>query len=245
MTAPKAKLAGLARVAALCAGFTLGLTACTGEMPRTGAETPPAEADFNAGVAAYKQGDYKTAFEKFEPLAEQGYAGAQYNLGVMYDKGRGVPQDYAEAVGWWRKAAEQGHAEAQYNLGTVYHKGRYAMGWIGSSRGVPQDYAEAVRWYRKAAEQGLADAQFNLGHLYRFGKGVPQNEEAAAKWYCHAAKQGQAEALRELEGMNTTAAMAAEMEPGTAQIMAAMGLPYTPHHARPKYPTPAECRPPG
>ncbi len=57
MTTPKAKFAGLALIAALCAGFTLGLTACTDERARTGAETPPAEADYNAGLAAYKQGD--------------------------------------------------------------------------------------------------------------------------------------------------------------------------------------------
>ncbi len=44
MTTPKAKLAGLALIAALCAGFTLGLTACADQRARTGAETPPAEA---------------------------------------------------------------------------------------------------------------------------------------------------------------------------------------------------------
>ena len=184
MTTPKAKFAGLALIAALCTGFTLGLTACTGKMPRTGAETPPAEADFNVGVAAYKQGDYKTAFEKFEPLAEQGYAGAQYNLGVMYNKGHGVPQDYAEAARWYRKAAEQGNAGAQFNLGVMYDKGQ----------GVPQDYAEAVKWYRKAAEQGVAEAQFNLGFMYRNGLGIPQDYAEALRWYRKAAEQGDARA---------------------------------------------------
>ncbi len=52
-------------------------------------------------------------------LAAQGDAHAQFNLGVMYDKGRGVSQDYAEAVKWYRKAAEQGHASAQHNLGVM------------------------------------------------------------------------------------------------------------------------------
>ena len=58
----------------------------------------------------------------------------------MYANGEGVPQDYAEAVKWYRRAAEQGYAAAQYNLGAVY----------ATARGVPQDYAEAVKWYRRA-----------------------------------------------------------------------------------------------
>ena len=59
--------------------------------------------------------------------------------------GRGVAQDYAEAMRWYRKAADQGNAVAQYNLGGLYENGR----------GVAQDYAEAMRWYRKAADQGI------------------------------------------------------------------------------------------
>ncbi len=93
------------------------------------------------GLAAAKRGDYATALREFRPLAEQGNAQAQYYIGFMYRKGRGVPQDDAEAAKWYRKAAAQGNAEAQNNLGGMYRKGR----------GVPQDYAEAVKWYRKAA----------------------------------------------------------------------------------------------
>ena len=63
----------------------------------------------------------------------------------MYRNGEGVPQDYAEAVKWYRLAAEQGDADAQYNLGLMYDNGN----------GVPQDYKEAVKWYRLAAEQGV------------------------------------------------------------------------------------------
>ena len=76
---------------------------------------------------------------------------------------RGVPQDYAEAVKWYRLAADQGYASAQSNLGIMYDEGR----------GVPQDYAEAVKWYRLAADQGDADAQINLGSMYANGQGRP------------------------------------------------------------------------
>ena len=51
--------------------------------------------------------------------AERGNASAQYNLGVMYAKGQGVRQDYAEAVRWYRRAAEQGDVQAQSNLGVL------------------------------------------------------------------------------------------------------------------------------
>ena len=173
MTTSRAPFADPTLIAAMCAGFILVLTACTYESARTGAETPPAEADFNAGVAAYKQGDYATALREWRPLAKQGNAGAQNNLGVMYSNGRGVPQDYAKAVEWYRKAAEQGYADAQYNLGVMYDHGR----------GVPQDDAEAVGWYRKAAEQGYAKAQFNLGNMYITGLGVPLDYAQAHMWY--------------------------------------------------------------
>ncbi len=126
----------------------------------------------NAGVAAYKWGAYATAYREWHPLAKQGNAKAQYNLGLMYRKGQGVPKDDAEAVGWWRKAAEQGNAGAQNNLGVMYRNGH----------GVPQDYAKAVGWYRKAAEQGYATAQHNLGVMYGKGLGVPQDEAQAHMW---------------------------------------------------------------
>jgi hypothetical protein len=127
----------------------------------------------NAGVAAYKWGAYGIALREWRPLAEQGNAKAQYNLGLMYRNGHGVPQDDAEAMGWWRKAAEQGNAGAQNNLGVMYRNGH----------GVPQDYAEAMGWYRKAAEQGYATAQHNLGVMYGKGLGVPQDEAQAYMWF--------------------------------------------------------------
>jgi len=57
-----------------------------------------ASTDFATGLAAYKRGDYKNAFRKFEKLAEQGNPLAQNELGIMYEKGKGVPQDYTQAV---------------------------------------------------------------------------------------------------------------------------------------------------
>jgi TPR repeat protein len=80
----------------------------------------PSLADLDAGLLAANQGDFVTALKNWKPMAEQGHAGAQYNLGVMYKNGRGIPQDYMQAAAWYRKAAEQGIANAQYNLGGMY-----------------------------------------------------------------------------------------------------------------------------
>ena len=136
------------------------------------------------GYAAYKSGDYATTLTEWRPLAEQGDAKAQNNLGVLYDKGHGVPQDYKTAMKWYRLAAKQGHAKAQYNLGLMYDKGH----------GVPQDDKTAVKWYRLAAEKGVDSAQNFLGMRYALGKGVPKNYKTAVKLLTLAAKQGNATA---------------------------------------------------
>ena len=120
---------------------------------------------FDNAVAAYEQGDYATALRLYRRLADQGKPDAQYNLGVMYTKGQGVPQNHAEAVKWYRRAADQGFARAQYNLGLMYANGQ----------GLTQDDVQAVKWYRLAANQGDADAQVNLGRLR--GEGLIMDEE--------------------------------------------------------------------
>jgi uncharacterized protein len=81
------------------------------------------------------------SFAMFTKAANQGIAMAQFNLGVMYYEGQGVPQDYKQAVFWYRKASDQALATAQYNLGLSYFKGE----------GVPQDYVEAHKWFNIAA----------------------------------------------------------------------------------------------
>jgi TPR repeat protein len=135
--------------------------------------------------------DDKEAMKWYRLAADQGYASAQNNLGLMYANGQGVPKDDKEAVKWYRLAADQGNANAQFNLG-----GRYANG-----QGVPQDYKEAVKWYRLAADQGNASAQFSLGVRYDNGQGVLQDFEEAVKWYRVAADQGNADAQNNLGAM--------------------------------------------
>ena len=154
------------------------LAGCAAEGPDAGTDVRGWPDQLKVGGAAYDRGDYATALKEFRPLAEQGNADAQFNLGFMYENGLGVPQDYAEAVKWYRNAAE-GQASAQYNLGNMYREGR----------GVPQDDAEAAKWYRKAAEQNRASGQENLGVSYAEGRGVPQDYVQALMWLNLAAEQ--------------------------------------------------------
>jgi TPR repeat protein len=112
---------------------------------------PAAAGPFEDGFAAASRGDYTTAYRLWRPLAEQGVPGAQYNLGVMYANGEGVPKDEREAVRWYRKAAEQGAPSAQFNLAYLYATGR----------GVPKDDVQAYVWWNLAAAQGHEDANKN------------------------------------------------------------------------------------
>ena len=128
--------------------------------------------DFQKGVDAYEKGDYATALKEWTPLADQGHAKAQYNLGVAYANGEGVIQDYKTAVKWYILSAEQGNAKAQYNLGIMYDNGQ----------GVLQDYKTAVKWYILSAEQGNAEAQYNLGVMYALGQGVIEDKVYAHMW---------------------------------------------------------------
>ena len=145
-------------------------------------------ADFEKGLRAYNKGDYKAALRQFRPLAEEGHAEAQFNLGVMHYYGEGIPKDDGQAVFWYRKAAEQGVAEAQFNLGFMYANGE----------GVPEDDRQAVFWFRKAAEQGVAPAQTNLGTMYAVGRGVAEDDRQAVFWVRKAAEQGYAPAQTKL-----------------------------------------------
>ena len=103
-------------------------------------------ADFAAGMRAYEQRDYATAVKEWRPLAEAGDAPTQFNLGLMYLDGVGVPQSSEHAIEWFRRAADQGYAKAQYNLGSLYAVGR----------GVRKDLITAHMWMNLCAASGDA-----------------------------------------------------------------------------------------
>jgi len=98
---------------------------------------------YEDGRAAYFRKDYSIALGFWRPLAEQGNVGAQFYLGVLYERGQGVPKDYVEGAKWYQRSAEQGDADSQYRLGGLYEAGY----------GVPQDYVQAHKWYNLAASK--------------------------------------------------------------------------------------------
>ena len=126
--------------------------------------------------------DKSMAMNWYRKAAEQGNINVQYNIGVLYEQGKGgLHQSDALAVEWYRKAAEQGHANAQNNLGFMHKQGKcglhqsdaLAVEWYRKSaeQGVARNYPAAMKWYQMAADQGYADAQYNLRLMYKQGKG--------------------------------------------------------------------------
>ena len=137
--------------------------------------------------------NFEKAAEWWYKAAEQGYADAQYNLGVFYIR---VKENAAEAFKWFLKAAEQGQADAQYRLVDCYLYGK----------GTEVDQNEAGKWLQKAAENGNADAQTKLGYIL-CGMAEDDNPDfaefskfhvEAVKWFRLAAEQGNSDACFEL-----------------------------------------------
>lgn len=120
----------------------------------------------------------------FLKLAEMGIADAQYNLGVCYEQGDGVAQDFKQAVYWYKKAVDQGNVKAQHNLGICVYNGY----------GVDVDHAEAARLFRLSAEQGDMYAQYNLAVLLMNGDGVEKNVFEAIEMLKKAAENGHPQA---------------------------------------------------
>lgn len=133
-------------------------------------------------------GRYRKAFHWYASAARANNPVAQFNLGVMYDRGLGVRRNVIQAARWYRSAARRGIPYAQYNLASLYEHG--ALNQDNISR--------AAHWYRSAAEQGLTRAQYQLGRMYHAGVGVRRDNEAAVKWLRGAAEHGLAPAQYDL-----------------------------------------------
>ena len=139
-------------------------------MPK--ADAGDAKAQLELAWHYERQRNWALALHWYQLAAEQGVAGAQTNLGVLHQLGRGALQSYSVAAEWYKKASDQGEAVAQSNLAQLYFHGL----------GVPQDYVEASVWYFKAASQGFAKAQYNLGIMYYEGKGVAKDNTLSYVW---------------------------------------------------------------
>lgn len=118
--------------------------------------------------------------QMLEQYSIEGSAESENKLGVLFRDGKGVKQDYAEALKWFHRSAEKGEKLPHNNIGIMYAGGL----------GVEKDFIEAGKWFLKAAELGSTGAMESLGVLYATGQGVPQDFSEAAKWWRKSADRG-------------------------------------------------------
>ncbi len=153
----------------------------------------PGAADYNRGLKFLNgtppaNRDEVRAFIYFSQSAKAGQPEASNMLGILYQEGRGVPQNERTALVFFQEAAIKGSRHAQMNLARAYELGL----------GTPQDQTRAVLWYRKAAEGGYAAAEDHLGRHYRAGQGVARDDYRATDWFRRAAAQGNAPGQKDL-----------------------------------------------
>tara|TARA_R110000787_G_scaffold262422_2_gene367862 strand:+ start:12886 stop:13635 length:750 start_codon:yes stop_codon:yes gene_type:complete len=149
--------------------------------------TVPAVASYEDGLRAYKADQVSAARELWEQAAEAGDKRAQFELGRLYERGKGriLRRDFASAIKWYNAAAEQAYPEAFYALGSMSENGD----------GMRQDYLQALRYYNLAVRHaGLPKAYFAVGQMYFHGRGVPQDYLKAIESYISAARGGYAPA---------------------------------------------------
>jgi len=135
----------------------------------------PALADFAAGLKAYEDHDYATALKEWQPIAEQGDAGAQFNVGLMYYDGKGVSQSFEEARRWFQRSADQGYEKAQLNLGAMY----------GAGKGLRKpDFVQSYKWLSLCAAGGdqMCVAQRDLVAQKLKGAKLSEAQRLAREW---------------------------------------------------------------
>ena len=156
--------------------------------------SPDPDALFQEGLAAYRTGQYASAFQSFRRAAEEDHAPAQFYLGECYADGKGVKQDSGRADKWYCQAmmqlketvSAQTDVEVMICLGESYAGGK---GVEKNEANAREWFAKAANQYRQLAEQDNAEAMYRLAKCYENGIGVGKNEAEAVKWYIRAAQQ--------------------------------------------------------
>jgi uncharacterized protein len=128
-----------------------------------------------------------------QSAADKGYAPAQNELGLRYQKGAGVNASSVEAGKWFQKAADQKHVPAQVNLGLLLVKGD----------GMEQDLGKALKLFQAAADAGDSWGLNNLGSMYEMGWGVQKDLQKAKALYKQAADKGNAMAPQNLSRLGS------------------------------------------
>jgi len=182
---------------ALCALLLATVVDAAGRVPPS----------FDTGMRALTKGDYAIAYCDWLPLAERGYADAQYHIGWLYANGNGLAVDIDQALTWWGRAAGQGHADAQFAVGLAYTTGE----------GMKKDLDEAVSWYLAAARQGHQDARDILVRLNgdaSIDLLAEHPELAAEEWFGWPAKINR-DRINLRNGPGTEHAVVTQLDKGT------------------------------
>lgn len=128
--------------------------------------------------------DYGKAAYWYGKAAAAGNAPAQYRLGTLYERGKGVAKDMKAALGWYERSASLGNIKAMHNAAVL----------AANTDQQKPDYARAFKWFSLGAAHGLKDSQFNLAILLERGLGTKANPKEALFWYSAAAQQNDADA---------------------------------------------------
>lgn len=203
------------------------------------AAAPLSAQSVKAGIEAWQKADYARAVAIWSPLAENGDADAQFNLGQAYRLGRGVPTNLSRAKDWFERAAMRGHVDALTTLGLLlFQNGEQTQG---------------LKWLSQSAEQGEPRAMLVYGTALFNGDGVTQNPVLGYAYVSRAAAQGLApakETLAQLDKLMSVAdrkkgvaiakAKAKAAPAPTSAPKAAVKKPVQVAQARPKADKPAK-----
>ena len=141
---------------------------------------------FGVPLELIREANPKVDFNRIkggEKIVIPGARIAQFNLGMLYEQGKGVKKDHKRAADWHLLAAKAGLADAQFALGYLLEKGK-ANGTVLDT----PDFVGAVHWYSRAANQGFGPAQQNLGQLHMKGQGTARDLTLAYKWFALAGR---------------------------------------------------------
>jgi tetratricopeptide (TPR) repeat protein len=167
---------------------------------------------------AYIADKHLLALELAQPAAERGDSTAMLTLGMLYLRGAGVRQDYAEALKWWRAAAALGNIRARNNIGVIFRDGL----------GVERNYDEAIKWFESAAANGEAYAHRNLGLMYENGDGFAVNIEKALEFYKKSEELFRQELVAEPENHRTINRWIGELTHRIRSLSSKLGQPLPP-----------------
>ncbi|MBU1989809.1 protein kinase [bacterium] len=133
--------------------------------------------------------NFSTKFERYLYMAQNDVAYAQNIVGLLYEEGKLVQQDFSKAIYWYQKAAAKGILKAVFNLALAYKV----------AKGTQKDYKKAMELFMACADENHSRSFYNIGDMYENGLGVKRDRNAAFTFYKKAAYNGYEPAYKKLK----------------------------------------------